>query len=117
MSVNPQSTGTEDINHVLDALPFGLSNDEKKRLFLPNVLIELQHHFENNTLFRKFCEKQKIERIGRSEFSLLSILSLRKMIFNDTKHDPRRSKMIQSDTKNDPKRFTMTPKMTKDDPK
>lgn len=42
---------------VLDARPFELSEDQKAPLFRENLLDELEHHYQNNEMYRKFCQK------------------------------------------------------------
>lgn len=43
---------------VLDALPFEISDEDKAPLFFKNLLQELVFHYENNGMYRKFCEKE-----------------------------------------------------------
>ena len=42
---------------VLDYQPFELKQSEKELLFMENLLEELVHHYENNTMYKKFCIK------------------------------------------------------------
>ena len=46
---------------VLDAPPFALSEEEKHPLFKENLLAELIHHFDNNEMYRKFCQKNEFD--------------------------------------------------------
>jgi hypothetical protein len=47
----------EGLKSVLDAQPYELDDKLKLRLFRKNLLDELVHHFQNNTMYRKFCVK------------------------------------------------------------
>jgi hypothetical protein len=42
---------------ILDCKPYDLDKDEKDSLFKENLIDELIHHFNNNKLYRQFCEK------------------------------------------------------------
>ena len=52
------SITNENGQSVLDAAPFGLNTDQKTTLFYKNLLQELSFHYENNGMYRKFCDKQ-----------------------------------------------------------
>ena len=43
---------------VLDAFPFEISDIDKAPLFLKNLLEELVFHYENNDMYRRFCQKE-----------------------------------------------------------
>lgn len=45
-------------NSVLDARPYELTEKEKGPLFYKNLLEELVFHYENNAMYKKFCEKE-----------------------------------------------------------
>lgn len=46
---------------VLDARPFELSEIDKAPLFRANLLDELVHHYQNNEMYRKFCQKNAFD--------------------------------------------------------
>lgn len=51
----------ETLTSVLDARPFELSEAQKSPLFRTNLLEELVHHYQNNEMYRKFCQKNQFD--------------------------------------------------------
>jgi phenylacetate-coenzyme A ligase PaaK-like adenylate-forming protein len=55
------SIKNESLESVLDARPFELSDEQKAPLFRDNLLEELIHHYQNNEMYRKFCQKNHFD--------------------------------------------------------
>lgn len=53
MSISP-----DELQSVLDAQPYELTDNDKAALFYDNVMDELKHHYDNNALYYKFCKKK-----------------------------------------------------------
>lgn len=51
----------DSLTSVLDARPFELSEIDKAPLFRANLLDELVHHYQNNEMYRKFCQKNAFD--------------------------------------------------------
>lgn len=47
--------------HVLESNPYDFVGEEKDLLFRENLLEELIHHYSNNLLYKKFCEKNNFD--------------------------------------------------------
>ena len=58
------------IESLLNESPFGLSLSDKKTLFNQAMFTAFKHHYENNELFKNFCDNQSISL--NSEFEKLS---------------------------------------------
>lgn len=58
------SIKNESLTSVLDARPFELSDEKKASLFKTNLLEELIHHYNNNGMYRKFCQKNDFDPIS-----------------------------------------------------
>ncbi|WCE29854.1 LuxE/PaaK family acyltransferase [Vibrio sp. SCSIO 43137] len=56
-----KSDSEQELLSVLDARPYQLSDKQKSKLFKSNLLKELNHHYKNNELYRKFCKKHLFE--------------------------------------------------------
>ncbi len=50
-------TNNFEIDNVLQAKPYGLSEKQKESIFRKNIITELKHHYEKNNLYRQFCQK------------------------------------------------------------
>ncbi|NOI66951.1 acyl-CoA reductase [Vibrio sp. 99-8-1] len=55
------SIKNDSLISVLDARPFELSETDKAPLFKSNLLDELVHHYKNNEMYRKFCQKNAFD--------------------------------------------------------